>query len=364
MELSALEKILIDKIAEEGPLSIADFMEQALVHPEHGYYMRRDPFGVDGDFITAPEISQMFGELLGLWTAINWQAMGQPETFNLVELGPGRGTLMADMLRAAGIIAGFSEAVRVHLVEASPVLREMQVESLKPFDLVQPVQWHDQFQQVPGGPLIVIANEFFDALPINQYFRTGDYWCPRVVDAKPDGDGLCFVLLPPHDTPDLPPGLKDSPNDKVVEVCPAALELVEAISGRIATDGGAALIVDYGHSEGGSGETLQAIRKHTYHNVLDNPGEADITAHVDFAALGQRVFASGARAHGAVPQGRFLQLLGIAERAKALAASATEEQVEDLGSALKRLVDTDEMGELFKVMAITRLDFPVPPGFE
>ncbi|MHA1599168.1 MAG: SAM-dependent methyltransferase, partial [Alphaproteobacteria bacterium] len=202
MALSPLEKLLIDRIAEDGPMSVADYMGEALGHSEYGYYMRRDPFGVDGDFITAPEISQMFGELLGLWSAIVWQAMGAPDTFNLVELGPGRGTLMADMLRAAGGIPGFRDAVRVHLVETSPLLRDMQEKSLKSAGLSREPEWHANFGQVPAGPLIVVANEFFDALPIDQYFRAGDYWCPRDVDAKPDGDGLCFVLLPPFETPD------------------------------------------------------------------------------------------------------------------------------------------------------------------
>lgn len=364
MAVSGLEKILIDRITEDGPMSVADYMAEALGHPEYGYYMRRDPFGVDGDFITAPEISQMFGELLGLWSAIMWQSMGSPEAFNLVELGPGRGTLMGDMLRATGAVPGFAKAARVQMVETSPVLREIQAETLKSADLAHPPQWRASFGQIPAGPLIVVANEFFDALPINQYFRAGDYWCPRVVDAKPDGDGLCFVLLPPFQTPDMPPGLADAPADKMVEICPSALDLIGSIAERIAADGGAALIVDYGHTESGLGETLQAVRKHAYHGILDDPGEADLTAHVDFAALVQRAFSSGARAHGAIGQGRFLQAMGIVERAEALIAGASPEQARDIDSALKRLVDGQEMGELFKVLAVTSTDFPAPPGFE
>ena len=360
----ALEDILIERIRDDGPLGIGEYMELALGHPEHGYYMRRDPFGVQGDFVTAPEISQMFGELLGLWAWVSWMIAGSPSSVNLVELGPGRGTLMADMLRAAPLIEGFADAIDVHLVETSPVLRDMQAEKLAAAGLADGPHWHRAFADVPEGPLIVIANEFFDALPIEQYFHAGDYWCPRRVDIKPDGDGLCFVLLPPYDAPDLPPGLLDAPPDVMVEVSPASLDIAGDIARRIAEDGGAALFVDYGHAESGAGETLQAVKNHQYHDPLADPGEADLTAHVDFGAMAQRVFASGARALGPVTQGDFLRALGIVDRTQALAANATPEQAEDIEQALTRLTDEGEMGELFKVMAVTPLDSPPPPGFE
>ena len=362
--MNALEKHIIDYIRETQPLTIAEYMGMALGHAEHGYYMTRDPFGADGDFITAPEISQMFGELLGLWAAVVWQGMGSPDNVKLVELGPGRGTLMADMLRAAFAAPGFGEAVHVHMVETSPALKTRQQQALEGMGLAHDPVWHGSFDDVPEGPVIVIANEFFDALPIEQYFHAGDFWCPRVVDSKPDGDGLCFVLLPPYDAPELPPGLLDAPADTMVEVCPSGLDIAENISRRIVADGGAALIIDYGHGESGTGDTLQAVKGHDHHHPLEDPGEADLTAHVDFGALGQRVFASGARAHGVVGQGEFLQRLGIRERAEMLLAGATPEQEEDIAGALKRLTDPSEMGDLFKVMAISAIDAAPPPGFE
>lgn len=360
----SLEEILMERIRDTGPLTIAEYMEQVLAHPEHGYYMRRDPFGVKGDFITAPEVSQMFGELLGLWAGVAWRMAGSPENVNLVELGPGRGTLMSDMLRAARLVDDFPDALEVHMVETSPVLREMQEQTLQDLDLPTPPQWHRALADVPEGPSIFIANEFFDALPIEQYFHAGTYWCPRVVDIKPDGDGLCFVLLPPFDAPELPPGLINAPPDVMVEVCPAALDIAEDISRRIGEHGGVALIIDYGHSESGPGETLQALKAHAYHDPLETPGEADLTAHVDFGAMAQRVFASGARALGPMGQGQFLLNLGIVERAEALREMASPEQAEDIELALKRLTDEAEMGELFKVMAITPMESPTPPGFE
>ncbi len=360
----SLEEILIERIRENGPLSIAEYMELALADPEQGYYMRRDPFGVDGDFITAPEISQMFGELLGLWAGVAWRMAGSPTSVNLIELGPGRGTLMSDMLRAAKLVDEFPEALEVHMVETSPVLREMQQNTLLGADLMQEPVWHRALADVPEGPSIVIANEFFDALPIEQYFRAGDYWCPRMVDIKPDGDGLCFVLLPPFDPPELPPGLMDVPNDVMVEFSPAALDITEDITRRICEHGGAALFIDYGHAESAPGETLQALKSHKYHDPLQTPGEADLTAHVDFGALAQRIFATGGRALGPVTQSHFLQTLGIAERAQMLRENASTEQAEEIERALLRLTDENEMGELFKVMAVTPLEAPVPPGFE
>jgi NADH dehydrogenase [ubiquinone] 1 alpha subcomplex assembly factor 7 len=326
--------------------------------------MRADPFGVNGDFITAPEISQMFGELLGLWAGVSWMMAGSPSSINLVELGPGRGTLMADMMRAAPLVEGFAEAIVVHMVETSPILRAIQKQTLSEVALCETPIWHKAFADVNEGTSIIIANEFFDALPIEQYFKAGDYWCPRVVDVKPDGDGLCFVLLPPFDKPDLPPGLINLESDVMVEVCPTALDITADVSQRITEYGGAALFIDYGHSQSASGETLQALKNHKYHDPLIDPGQADLTAHVDFAALAQRVFASGARAIGPVAQGNFLSALGISERANSLLKEANPQQAKDISSALKRLTDVEEMGELFKVMAVVQQGAPIPPGFE
>lgn len=360
----SLEDILIEKIISSGPLSVAEYMEQALTHPEHGYYMRQDPFGVNGDFITAPEISQMFGELLGLWAGVSWIMAGSPSSVNLVELGPGRGTLMADMMRAAPLVEGFAEAVVVHMVETSPVLRAIQEQTLKEVPFCNTPYWHKALADVNEGASIIIANEFFDSLPIEQYFRAGDYWCQRVIDVNPDADGLCFVLLPPFDEPEIPPGLINVESDVMVEFCPSALDLTGDVSQLIAEYGGAALFIDYGHAQSTSGETLQAIKDHTFHDPLIDPGKADLTAHVDFAALSQRVFASGSRALGPITQGNFLNSLGINERADSLLKEANTEQAKDIHSALKRLTDVEEMGELFKVMAVVQQGAPIPPGFE
>jgi len=360
--MSSLEEVITERIRESGPLTLAEYMDLALAHPEYGYYMKGDPFGAGGDFITAPEISQMFGELLSLWSAVVWQSMGSPERINLVELGPGRGTLMSDVLRAAPSMPGFANALNVHMIETSPALKKRQQDALQ--GAPGAPQWHSTIEDVPDGPLIVLANEFFDALPIDQYFRAGQYWCPRVIDLKPEGDGFCFVLLPPYDAQDLPPGLEDVADGSMVEVCPTGLDVAASLAGRIKDFGGAALVIDYGHGESGPGETLQAVHKHSYHDPLKDPGMADLTAHVDFGALSQRVFASGVRAHGPVSQGAFLEALGIRERAATLSQNATQEQVEEILSALQRLTADDQMGQLFKVLAMTPLGAPVPPGFE
>ena len=359
----SLEELLIRRIANNGPISIGEYMEQALSHPKYGYYMRKDPFGINGDFTTAPEISQMFGELIGLWAGVSWIMAGSSNSINLVELGPGRGTLMMDILRSATLIDGFVESIQLHMVETSPILQAVQKKKLSKIDLKETPIWHKAMADIPEGPAVIIANEFFDSLPIEQYFKAGNYWCPRVVDVKPDGDGLCFVLLQPFEAPNLPPSLLNAPSDTLVEYCPSALDITEDISRRINEFGGAALFIDYGHTENNFGETLQSIKNHKFHDPLVNPGEADITAHVDFGALAHKVFSSGARALGPVTQRDFLNALGIEERAQTLLVNATPEQAGNINSSVRRLTNVDEMGGLFKVLAIIQHDAPIPPGF-
>ena len=340
--------------ATAGTISVAGYMEAALFHPRWGYYATRDPLGARGDFITAPEVSQVFGELIGLWSADFWQRLGAPDPVVLAELGPGRGTMMRDARRAAAIVPAFAHALRLHLVERSPVLRAAQQETLRG----AAVEFHDAAATLPPGPLIVVANEFLDALPIRQYERVGGRWHERRIAAG--GDGTLRFARDPVPAADA---FADAPEGSIRETRPAALALAQALGARLARDGGAALFIDYGHAESGCGDTLQAVRRHRRHDVLDAPGTADLTAHVDFAAFAAAAVASGARAWGPVPQGRFLRALGIAARTEALAAKATPAQAALLRSGTVRLVDPAAMGRLFKVLALTHPAAPPPAGF-
>lgn len=354
------------RISVEGPVSVASFMGDALGHPRFGYYITADRFGAAGDFITAPEISQMFGELIGLWCAHTWAAMGSPEHVGLVELGPGRGTLMRDALRAAAMLPSFRQAVRVHLVETSPVLRLRQVEMLAPALQGGKPVWHDSVSTLPDGPLLVIANEFFDALPIRQFEKTSHGWTERLVDIDPESGGFRIVLdrRPGPLEALIPARVHASPVGSVFEICPAATAIARELGGRLATSGGAAVIVDYGHPRSAAGETLQAVRNHAFVPVLEDPGAADLTAHVDFELLGDAARAGGASAWGPVTQGEFLAALGIRERAAMLRARATPVQAADIDSAVQRLIGEKEMGTLFKVLALTGPGQDSPAGFE
>ena len=362
--MTPLEAELRRMIAADGPISVATYMALCLGHPLHGYYATRDPFGRAGDFITAPEISQMFGELIGLWAAAVWQAMGAPARVALVELGPGRGTLMADALRAARVVPAFTTALHVHLVETSPVLQRRQEESLAPFGVS--IAWHREFAAVPSSPVIVIANEFFDALPVHQAVKTASGWHERMVGIAPD-ERLAFALHP-----DPIPGFGAVVPEAVANASPGAVyewrsaDLVSDIGRRVVQDGDAALIIDYGHVESALGETLQAMGRHGFADPLAAPGEVDLTAHVDFAALARTAGAVGARVHGPVSQGNFLRRLGIEERAAALRANATAAQAGDIDAALSRLtgVGRGAMGELFKAVAFTDPKLGAPPGFD
>ena len=321
------------------------------------YYAGRDPFGRAGDFTTAPEISQAFGECLGLWAAVAWNAMGRPDPVLLVELGPGRGTLMADALRAAADVARpFRAALRVHLVEASPRLRDAQRARLG--DAV--AAWHDDLAAVPPGPALLLANEFCDALPIRQFVRRGAGWTERFV-----ADGA-FLEQPAADAPPLPP---DAPEGAVQEVSEAAQALAAAIARRLADGGGAALLLDYGPAAGGLGDSLQALRGHDAADPRADPGSVDLTAHVDFAALAAAARTAGAAVHGPLPQGLFLQRLGLVSRAAMLARAAQmagqgREQVGPILAGAERLVAPERMGRLFKALCLCDPALPPPPGFE
>ena len=331
-------------------MTLADYMAECLMHPVHGYYSTRDPFGAKGDFVTAPEISQMFGELLGLCLAQSWLDQGAPAPFTLAELGPGRGTLMADALRATRGVAGFHAGLKVHLVETSPTLRAVQARTLG-----MPATWHHHTGTLPEAPLFLIANEFFDALPIRQYERHANGWCERMVGLE--GDRLAFGLAPcplpdPRFAPDRP--------GTVVEVCPVAPAILQSIAARIADHGGAAIIVDYGGWRS-KGDTLQALRAHAPEHPLANPGQADLTAHVDFEAL---ALATPLPRSALMAQGTLLNRLGIDQRAARLAAGMTGAALENHRAAHHSLTDPAEMGSLFKVIAFHAPGRPLPPGFD
>ncbi|HRK24707.1 MAG TPA: SAM-dependent methyltransferase, partial [Beijerinckiaceae bacterium] len=278
---------LRETIALEGPMSVARYMSLCLAHPRHGYYITRDPLGHSGDFTTAPEVSQMFGELVGLWAAGVWDGFGRPERIRLVELGPGRGTLMADAMRAARALPAFRKALSIHLVEISPTLRQRQQERLASLGI--PVVWHDRIEDVPaGGAEIILANEFFDALPIHQFIVKGGVWRERLVGLGEAGQ----LQLGVSETPASVPFAAAAEGD-VRELCPAGLDVVASLARRWQAGPGALLAIDYGYARPRSGDSFQALKGHRHADVLADPGEADLTAHVDFSALAQAARAAG-----------------------------------------------------------------------
>jgi NADH dehydrogenase [ubiquinone] 1 alpha subcomplex assembly factor 7 len=363
--MSALADHLKRRILAEGPLSVADYMAESLGNPDFGYYRGADRLGRAGDFTTAPEISQMFGELVGLWSAVMWHAMGCPDPVMLIELGPGRGTLMADLLRAVRDIPGFVNAIRLHLVETSLGFRICQQERLASTNLVQPPSWHEAIDTVPAGPTILVANEFFDALPIRQFIKTKIDWRERLVDIDRQGGEFYFSLAEAGVDFELPsPGAAAAPVGTVFEMCPAALAIAERIGRRLNKAGGAALLLDYGPVGDSMGDTLQAVRNHQFHDVLCDPGEADLTAHVDFAALERALNPHGLAVYGPLDQGHFLERLGIRTRLDNLLVGATPAQATNLRAGYHRLVDPLGMGNLFKTMAFADKKIGLPPGFE
>ncbi len=350
--MTALLEVLRRQIAADGPLPVDRYMALALGHPSHGYYATRDPLGAAGDFITAPEISQIFGELIGIWLIDCWDRMGRPNPFRLVELGPGRGTLMRDALRAARVLPGFADAARIHLVETSPTLKAKQAKTLAN---VPSIDWHDRLADVPDGPMLAVANEFFDALPVRQFERARSGWRERLVTADAETGTLRFVL---SDRPDpvieqLPIAAENSKPGAIVEICPAGLAIAADLGRRIAEEGGAALIIDYGHTRSAQGETLQAVRRHRYADPLVDPGESDLTAHVDFAMLADAAREAGAGICGPSTQAAWLEEMGIGLRAARLKQSAGDEQAADIDAAVLRLTSPDQMGELFKIMSLS-----------
>ena len=339
-QLPPLDIEIRRRIASAGPMPVGQYMRLCLTHPDYGYYMTRDPFGTHGDFITAPEISQMFGELIGLWAASVWRQMGTPENVRLVELGPGRGSMMLDVMRAGHIVPAFRAAVVVHLVEISPALEQRQRQALAGTDLH--VEWHRSLDEVPDGPTIILANEFFDSLPVQQAVMCADGWHERVV--KVDGNGFAFGHARdpiPLFEQMLPPG------ERAAQI---ALELGR----RVVRTKGAALVIDYGHLTSATGDTLQAVGAHDFADPLAAPGQVDLTAHVDFQALAQAAESMGARAHGPLEQSVFLRRLGIGSRAEALKVAAPH-KAEEIDAARDRLINEEAtgMGTLFKAIGFS-----------
>ncbi|MCL6283353.1 SAM-dependent methyltransferase [Ruegeria sp. 2012CJ41-6] len=353
----SLHALLLERISQSGPLTVAEYMSDCLLHPDFGYYATRDPFGIKGDFTTAPEISQMFGELLGLSLAQAWMDQGCPTPFTLAELGPGRGTLMADLLRATAGVPGFHTAAQIMLVEASPTMRRMQNERLASAD----PHWTDDIDALPQAPLFLIANEFFDALPIRQFIREASGWRERLIGA-PDGV-LAFGLGADVPQPGLADRMEDTTPGDLVEICDAARPVMAGIAERIAAHGGAALLVDYGDWRS-LGDTLQAVRHHLKADPLAEPGQADLTAHVDFEALAQVATQAGCAHSRLTPQGMFLERLGITARAQALARTLGGSELQSLISAHRRLTHPEEMGNLFKVLGFYPAAANPPPGLE
>ena len=354
-----LTAILARRIAASGPITLADYMSECLLHPAHGYYATREPFGARGDFITAPEISQMFGELMGLALAQSWLDQGAPARFTLAEIGPGRGTLMADILRATRNVPGFHAAMQLVLVEASARLRDLQRQRLAGYA----VDWAESAEALPRQPLFLIANEFFDALPIRQFRRQANGWSETMITLREGA--LSMALAPAAGLTALQPHLAETADGDIVEICPTAGAVVSAIAARIAEYGGAALLVDYGNW-GTRGDTFQALRQHRFADPLAEPGLADLTAHVDFRAL-----AEAAREHGGAgircsftTQGDMLSRLGIAARSSRLAAELSGAQLAAHLAATRRLTDDKEMGSLFKVLALYPNTSSPPPGAE
>jgi NADH dehydrogenase [ubiquinone] 1 alpha subcomplex assembly factor 7 len=360
--MNALGSRIKRLIELDGPISIAQFLTIALHDPVAGYYATRDPVGAEGDFITAPEVSQMFGELLGAWIMQAWRDQGCPSPARLVELGPGRGTLMADALRAAKLDPQFLASIEVVLIETSARLRETQAEKLKTTSVS--VRWLERFDEtLTDMPLFLLTNEFFDALPIRQFVFSERGWCERMVGVEEKTGALAFGLSPAPLPLQIPAERGTPEFGAVYESCRAAEELAGEIAHIVAQKGGAALILDYGYSANtGFGDTLQAVAEHEYTSVLDNPGEADLSAHVEFAALARAAERAGTKIYGPISQGEFLVTLGIVQRAETLSRRHLAD-APSIRTQVERLIAPEQMGTLFKTMAILPTGAPCPEGF-
>lgn len=338
----SLLKLLQETIDQSGPISMAEYMQLCLGHPEYGYYITRDPIGKKGDFTTAPEISQLFGEMLGLWIANQWMEDGKPKPFNLVEFGPGRGTLMADMLRATKHVPEFHQYVSVQMVETSPILKAKQQEALSAYDFIS---WHESIDTaLKPNPTYIVANEFFDALPVRQFCFTDKGWREIKVGLKSKDE------LQLQQQPCLPPSIpiKAPKSGDVLEISPVSTNIMQALAHHTASYGGSGVIIDYGYTMHAYGDTVQAVKDHEYTSIINNPGECDLTAHVNFAALKESALREKIEFYYLCSQKEFLETIGIEIRANALKESASDSQKRDIDKALERLLGDDQMGRLFQ----------------
>lgn len=343
---------IIAMIENDGPVTLERYMQLCV----DAYYGGSEPFGRSGDYITAPEVSQMFGEAIGVWMATAWQMLGSPKKCNLVELGPGRGTLMADILRTVKILPGLTETLQLHLVETSYKLRDMQKQKLEEFGVT--VCFHDSFASIPANPSLFVANEFFDALPIRQLIKTGDVWRERMIGFE-NGE-LAFAA---GDIVEKPEWAGDGNDGDIIEISQARQRAASMIAEHVAANGGAGLIIDYGHEKSVAGDTFQAVSKHKFVDVLQMPGSCDVTAHVDFEQLGKDLVAGGAEIHGPKSQGEFLIAMGLREREAMLKKKAPARVRINLSRQAARLVSDKQMGLLFKVLAVTSHGLGKPHPF-
>lgn len=363
--VTTLTDRLVALIAQNGPITVAQYMTSALYDPLNGYYSMRaglleSGVGADGDFITAPEASQMFGELVGLWCAQEWMTLGAPAPFNLVELGPGAGTLMADAWRATKIVPGFHAAATLQLVEIGAHLKQRQAEALAKVGATP--TWIPHLNEAPDAPTLIVANEFLDCLPIRQFFRLEGRWRERLVGVK---DGALAFGFSPEPLPDesvIPPALHGAPDGAIAEVAAALPAFVTTLARRFAQAPGRALLIDYGAAETTGGDTLQAVRKHKRVDVLDTPGSADLTAHVDFPRLVSLAREAGLAVDGPAPQGAWLEALGVRERT-AMLSKARPDKADGIAAQLHRLTGADEMGLHFNAVCLSSRDLPPPAGF-
>ena len=352
--MNEISTILIEQINRAGPIRISDYMEICLMHPKCGYYSKKDPFGTKGDFVTSPEISQVFGELLGLCLAQNWLDQGTP-SFALVEAGPGRGTLMADILRATKSIPGFHQSMTIHLIEKSQTLIRIQGEHLSKYN----VEWHETVESLPQKPVFFIANEFFDALPIRQFRKDNLGW--REILIGIEKNKLSYFLgnkIPLHT---IAHRIKDTEIGDIVEICEAAKPIMEELSKRIKMFGGCAIIIDYG-SNNLVGNTFQAVKNHKKIDPLKHPGDCDLTAHVNFNDLSN--YATNVVVAKTTTQGLLLRKLGISERFERLATDLPKIQKLKLRSDKTRLIHSSQMGDLFKAIALVPSKVALPIGFD